>query len=116
MRFCRTGAGFGPSLWFFPPHPCGDRDASPQEQLSLPGIPSQGSLSVFTAAWSRMRGVLGTFRTALEKAGMPEPKPHLGRGRRWGRVLGREASAVTFLRLTESSPGRLVLIWAGDVC
>lgn len=57
-----------------------------------------------------MRGVLGTLGAALEKAGMPQSEPHLGRGRRWGRVLVREASAVTFLRLTESSPGRLVLI------
>ena len=82
--------------------PCGSWDASPQEQMELPGIPPAGSLAVIRAAWAGGGGVRGC--SGKNWKATPGEGPEAGEG------AGRAGSAVTFLRLAESSPGCLALI------
>lgn len=67
---------------------------SPRGQLKLPGIPSQDSLSVFRAAWSRITGGVGDTGLLWKKLECHRRSPTWGGagGRRWGRVLAGRLS------------------------
>lgn len=98
------GLGLGWPLPAVSSSPCGSRDASPQEQMELPGIPPEGSLAVIREAWAGGGGV-GDFGGCSGKNWNATP----GEGPEAGEGAGRAGSAVTFLRSQRALLGALSL-------